>query len=235
MPTRLWLRNVLSPDAPANGTQSVLTPDAGSNTGSGVEDRLMTPSTLGTLQVQFAASVSGTGSHLVYNGRFISDPLAAQHIAAANLTFGVAAGSGQLSGAELSPQIYLWRPSTLTVVTRIRSTSTVTISAGNTANDSEMGFVRTLSNLNGGGAPDLDPLDGDVIVLENWTFGSQGTIGTRARRLWFDGTDDIVDGAIMTNAATYLEFPADLIFLTPYPVAIANQLAVPYASPLLRM
>lgn len=230
---RFYLRNIQVANAPPSGTQSTLSPTA-ANSGEGFENLALMLNT-GLAQTSISISESGTGLKRSFNCRFVTPPLATQHVNAGSMIFGTAAACGSLANAEVCPQIYLWRPSTQSVITRLRDSSTPITLALTTA---EAGYVRTMDGTNGGSMPAFDPLDEDVICLEDWYIGTQGTGGTRSRTLWFDGNTDVVDASSPTNAAGFLDFPADLLFfdwLKYYPVGFAQTTSRVQTDPNLRM
>lgn len=151
---------------------------------------------------QITATVAATTAQTNAFRRFLSTPLVAQTIAAANWTIGVASDTNSgFSGNAPQIRIYIWRPSTGAKVGDIvASPSAWTGTPGDT---SEAGWVGTIA----GSA--VTVLDGDVLVVEIYDavifFSTSNT-----DRFYYDGNVDPVDATLATSAASYVQAPVDL-------------------------
>ena len=204
---KLYLHVATSPDAPTNGEKSTALPVGTfkGNSGTGFEDLSMS-SLIGTTQTtKSIAGLAQTGHQDNYIARFTSPPLAAQTIAAGTWTFAVQTlETNAGANSMLAGSLYVWRPSTSSVVGYVYDSDTA---LGAEWGTTTKGVLVTVS----GSA--VAAKDGDVLVFEVWRHAATQTAATSwAQELLFDGTTDVTNGGTAASAASYIQAPNNLVF-----------------------
>ncbi len=204
---KLYLHAATSSNAPTDGEKSTALPvgTLAANSGTGFEDLSMS-SFIGTSTSTVTISgLAQTARQDNYIARFTSSQLAAQTIPSGTWTFALQTSEANTAANSfLAASLYVWRPSTSSVVGYIYDNST---GVGTEWGASKTGKVVTVS----GGS--VAAADGDVLVFEVWRTGSQGSATARVQTIFFDGTTDVTDGATAAAAsASYVQSPANLIF-----------------------
>lgn len=210
MPTRLYLRNLTAANPPTAGEKSTALPVGTfqGNSGAGFED-LSLSTTKGTSQTSKALNSLGqTTDQDSYIARFTSLGLEAQTIAAATWTAALALSEANTNANSfLVGSLYVWRPGTSSVVGFIYDSHT---SLGVEWATTEDGIVVTVSGSS------VTCQANDVIVFEVWRHATQAMGSPYTQTLYFDGTTDVV-GSTTTDAASYIENPNNITFITPPP------------------
>src|SRR5207245_4207821 len=205
-PTTLYLRSTTTNYAPPQSERSTALPVGTfkGNSRTGFED-LSLSSVKGSAQTSKAiASLAQTAPQDEYVARFTSPPLAAQTISANTWTLAVAtAESSTSANSFFVGSIYVWRPSTSSVVGYIYDKA---VQRGNEFATSETGIVYSLA----GSAVTTN--DGDVLVIEFWVDAVQGTATSRTNTLYFEGTTAPTNGTNPVTAASYLQTPQSLTY-----------------------
>jgi len=204
---KLYLHATTSSDAPTNGEKSAALPVGTfkGNSGTGFEDLSMS-SLIGTSQT--TKSITGlaqTGAQDNYIARFTSPPLTAQTIAAGTWTFAVQTlESNAGANSMLDGSLYVWRPSTDSVVGYVYDSTTA---LGTEWGTTTKGVLVTVSGNS------VTVKDGDVLVFEVWRYAASQTAATAwTQELLFDGTTDVTSGGTGSSAASYIQAPTNLVF-----------------------
>jgi len=198
---------------PTAGTHSGLSASV-ANSGSPFEDRMLSPQKGPSGGQTSFAIFSTTGTRNFYMARGTSGPLKAQHVNAGNWITGVGQKVGNTFIEMAScDAIYIWRPSTSSVVATIRS------SLGNASSppndNAEDWYINVYTGLNGGAGPAFDTQDGDVLVWEVWFSGSYA-VTTGNTTFFFNGSDaSKANRAAVSDAASYIRAPQALQFINP--------------------
>lgn len=136
--------------------------------------------------------------------RWVSPPLAAQSLAASQ-SITVQLGfstSNTISAFQWCFSLYLWRPSTGALVSRITDCQTSSSSA--TTSETNSSVVMSGANVAAATA-----LDGDVLVLDVWRNTTVQTMGTQyVNNIFYDGTTE----GSATNNAAFLNFANTITF-----------------------
>ena len=204
---KLYLHAATSPDAPTDGEHSTALPVGTfkGNSGTGFEDLSMS-SLIGTSQAtKSLTSLAQTAAQDNYIARFTSPPLAAQTIAAGTWTFAVQTlETNAGANSMLQGSLYVWRPSTSSVVGYVYDSTTA---LGTEWGTTTKGVLVTVSGSS------VTVKDGDVLVFEVWRHAASQTAATAwAQELLFDGTTDVTNGGTGSSAASYIEAPTNLVF-----------------------
>jgi hypothetical protein len=190
MATRLYFRDIVSPDAPTAGSKSVALPN-GTNNSLTANDNQSLLLTQGTdVQVNIS-SLAQTARQSGRFARFTSEPLASQTISANTWDYTLRnRHSNNAANAYKAGSIYVWRPSTSSVVGYVYD-SNAEIGSRWTTN-----FTNDSSNITGSA---VTATNGDVLVIEVWYTSAQ-TMATS------------YINSIQYNASSYIETPQDLTF-----------------------
>ena len=174
-------------------------------------------------------TIASTTTTAMFFTRFISDPLAAQTIAAATWTLNFASSYSNASanfpvsgGSQAIPiTCYVWRPSTGAKVGDI-------LNGNSTATFNEVAGPAVNQGTFSGSAVTCQA--GDVLVLEVIFNTTQATATSRTVGFYFDGTTvNTTDDASVTNHASFLENPNTISFDFPSSIAmteVVNKLVV---------
>ena len=206
MPTTFYLRNVTAANPPTAGEKSTALPvdTLGANNAGGTDETRSLDTAKGAAQTSLAKnSDASTAARDNYLCRFTSAALAAQTIAAATWTLAIALSEGNTNANSFFVgSVYIWRPSTNSVVGFIYDSHTnvgVEWAAG------EDGQVLSLV----GSA--VTTLLNDVLVIEIWRHAVQGMAAAYAQTVYFDGTTDVIDSTT-SDAASFLRNPNVITF-----------------------
>lgn len=210
MVTRFYLHNA------TNGTlnlptaeQSTLTADTNVE-GSQTTNRLMN-TTIGTGMVGLVTSIA-SGTNEYYYTRFVSSPIFQTSLAANTWTYNFATHQNQtaanfpVSGNDQPVRVncYVWRPGTGKIGTILDGNTASTIDEGGSA-------ATVAHHVTFTGSSVASMQNNDVIVFEVWFIVTPDASG-RTGTFYFDGsTINTTDNAIVTNHASFLETPEDLI------------------------
>jgi hypothetical protein len=168
MPTRFYHRADTSSNAPSTGTKSAVLPDGTANSRSTDESRALTADVPATNEA-FTANFSTLAQTARQSGliaRFTSAPLTAQTISSGNWS-SLVEGNQSNNNANVfyAKSIYIWRPSTSSVVGYIYDDVAQLSTELATSTSS-----RTLT-VSGSS---ITTQDGDVLVVEYWYTAAQG-------------------------------------------------------------
>jgi hypothetical protein len=191
MATRFYFRNVVSDYAPTAGTKSLVLPNGTDNslTANDNQSLLLTQAT--DVQVNIT-SLAQTARQSGRFARFTSDRLAAQTISANTWNYTLRnRASNSAAAAYKAGSIYVWRPSTSTVVGYIYDSS------------NEIGPLWTTNFTNDstsitGSSVVVEA--GDVLVIEVWYTAAQTKAKTYSNEIQY-------------NLSSYIETPQDLFFI----------------------
>ncbi|MDR7537429.1 MAG: hypothetical protein QN183_13820 [Armatimonadota bacterium] len=199
MATRLFLRDLASPNAPSNGEKSAALPVGTfkGNSGAGYEDRSLNTTAGASGVTKTITTLAQTAHQDLYIARFTSSPLAAQTIQAQTWTLRLSvAESNAAANAYLILSLYAYRPSTGEVVGYIWDSDTTI--------GSEWPTTETAVSVTFNGAA-LNVSAQDVLVLEVWAHAVQGMAASYTLTVGLNGADGTLRGS-------YLECPQNLSF-----------------------
>jgi hypothetical protein len=228
--TRLYLHSSASPISglPSNEQSTLTTSDSFEVTQSA--NRIMT-TTIGTSQTSLSNISAPTQNPTnYYVGRWVSPALHQTTSISANtwtLNFAAAQSDANanfpVSGNSkaLYVNAYVWRPSTSLRVGTIRDGVTNTSYDEPSAPSTEKCMHGTFAGSAVSGVQ-----DGDVLIVEMWAQVQQGADTSYSQTVYFDGTSvTTTPNATVSNHASFLETPQDLIFATRlYLRALVNPL-----------
>ncbi len=196
MATRLyWRSDASSPDSPGS-SQSAVLPIGTNNSLAGGENQAMLEIEGSVTETTIINTLAQTARQSGYFGIFTSEPLAAQTISAQTWQVVLRRReSNAAANAFLAASIYIWRPSTSSVVGFIFD--------NNAQQGAEWGttFATITYNLAGSS---VTCADGDVLVIEPWYTAAQGM-----------GTTYTVEIQYNNLLFSYLDSPQTLTFYTP--------------------
>ena len=204
MASKFYLRNLTAANPPTAGEKSSVLPvdTLGANNATGTQETRSLDPVIGTSETSIAHdSDATTAARDNYLSRFTSKALGAQTIPAQTWTLAVAlAETNNAANSFLILSVYVWRPSTSSVVGYIYDSHT---SLGSEWSTGKAGRVVTFSGA------ELEIQEGDVLVLEVWRHAVQAMAAVYTQTVYFDGTVDVTEGGT-GSAASYLESPADI-------------------------
>jgi hypothetical protein len=145
--------------------------------------------TIGSSQVTISLSATG-GFNANWFRRFISAPLAAGSVSAANWTYSIA-GKATTTGNSFMVGLFQWRPST-----GIKIATIIAFQSAGTLTTSEANFSTAISGAS------FTLVVGDILVVE--IYESDNTTSTDS--FFYDGT---TEGSITSNAG-FLNAPVDI-------------------------
>jgi hypothetical protein len=202
MATRLYFRDDTSSNAPTAGSKSTALPDGTDNslTANDSQSLLLTEGTSNTtVSITTLAQLARQSGRFA---RFTSEPLASQTISANTWDYTLRNRlSNSLANAYKAGSIYVWRPSTSSVVGYVYDSNAEigTVWTNNFTNDS--------SNITGSA---VTATNGDVLVIEVWYTSAQGKAKSYVVDIQYN-----VDGYIETpQDLTFFEAPKEQIFGT---------------------
>jgi hypothetical protein len=190
MATRFYFRDITSPYAPTAGTKSLVLPDGTDNSLTANDSQSLLLETGTDVQVDIN-SLAQTTRQSGRFARFTSDPLESQTISANTWDYTLRNREGNTNANTYkAASIYVWRPSTSSVVGRIYD-SNAEIGTEWTTN-----FTNDSSNISGSV---VTATGGDVLVIEVWYTALQADAKSYSN-------------SIQYNASSFIETPQDLIF-----------------------
>jgi hypothetical protein len=164
--------------------------------------------TKGTTQVtDNANTLANTTPQLGFMRYFTSPPLNGAQTISGTITLNVAVGENgaQANLINITPHVYLWRPSTgayITLMYNAQQTKTEPAAA-----------VTTVWHIPGLAITTANALNGDIIMCEIWFGLTQANATSRIVSLSYDGAvENLTDLATVSNHASFLEFSANLNF-----------------------
>jgi hypothetical protein len=194
MATRLYFRDVTSVDAPTAGSKSTALPNGTDNSLTANDSQSLLLTTGGSNVQVDITSLGQTARQSGRFARFTSDALAAQTISANTWDYTLRnRTSAAASNAYKAGSIYVWRPSTSSVVGYVYD-SNAEIGTPWTTN-----FTNDSSNISGSS---VTATNGDVLVCEVWYTAAQDKAKTNTV-------------SIQYNVDSYIETPQDLTFFEP--------------------
>ena len=190
---------------PGSSSESATTP---AGTAPGASTNRNMDSDPGVLQTSVLLG-NGVGTNDNWFRRFVSQPLDAQAISAGTWTMraGIKVASG-FTTFHVSGCIYIWRPSTGTLVGTIADVVTTPIGNPAGTNETDSG----IATLTASGSP-VTTLAGDVLIFEFWGVSVDSNVPAHSRQctIYYDGT---TEGSTTSNAA-YVNAPFALNVLGP--------------------
>jgi hypothetical protein len=203
MATKFYLRNASATGTVPTATLSATAPTQSAlatngwksmslSTGSGQTSKAIT--TLAQTAAQSAAIVA-----------FCSDPIAAQSIVSQKINYSFGASeSNSNSDFFVCFGVYLWRPSTTSIVTRIYDQQ-----PGSEPGTSQTVMAATPISF----ITPATSQDGDILVCELWRSNNTQNMGNAYTNTYFyDGTTE----GSTSNCASFINFPTSTIsFYTP--------------------
>ncbi len=192
MATRLYFSDVTSLKAPTAGTKSLVLPN-GTDNSLTANDSQSLSLIIGTTDVQVdISSLAQTARQSGRFARFTSDVLVSQTVTAQTWTYVLRnRESNANANAYKAASIYVWRPSTSSVVGYVYD-STAEIGTEWTTN-----FTNDASSIIGS---EVIATQGDVLVMEAWYTAAQSASKTYTN-------------SIQYNVSSYIETPQDLVFV----------------------
>jgi hypothetical protein len=198
MATRFYFRDITSTNAPTSGSKSSALPNGTDNSLTANDSQsLLIQQGSSDVQVDIT-TLSQTSRQSGRFARFTSDFLAAQTISADTWTYQLRnRESNANANAYKAGSIYVWRPSTNSVVGYIYD-SNAEIGSEWTTN-----FTNDSSDISGSS---VVCAGGDVLVCEVWYTAAQSK-----------GTS--YTNSIQYNVNSFIETPQDLLFVRTYSFA----------------
>lgn len=218
MTQKFYLRNVTAADTPTAGKKSTALTSTQADNATGTEETRSLLAAKGTVQTSIPQTTDNTTTAEVgYHARFTSNPLqAGTLLGVGNWIMAMAINeSNANSNFFLAFSLYFWRPSNNTVVGYIYDTD---VAVGTEPPTSETGEVNTIVGVG------VTIQEGDVLVLEVWRKQTQSMGTAYTNTIFFDGTTDPVDATGTTDAAAYIEAPADIPEYVPPVATLPNTL-----------
>lgn len=216
--SKFYLQNRINPNAiyPANGHLSSALPNGSlvASSGDAYESLYLSP-VKGSAQTQVALVTLGqTARQDLYFARFISDFLQAGQ----TIDMGTSHGTFACAASELTvqvnaffePSVYIWRPSSASVVGYLFDGASNTF--GSEFDTSETGRVAEMIPGTGGTPSVVTTQAGDVLVVEVWAKVAQSDLGVHGASIYFGGTTDPTDTTATSDAASYITMPVTLYF-----------------------
>jgi len=205
MTQKFYLRNLTATSPPTAGEKSTVLPvdTLGANNASGAEETRSLNAVAGISQTSISkTSDATTSARDNYLGRFASVALQAGTYGSGSWTIALALSSASLlANSFTSCSIYFWRPSTEAVVGFVYDSDA---NIGSEWDNTEEGRVASITGAN------VTIQDGDVLVIEIWRHAVQAMATAYAQTLYFDGATDPTNGTQTTDAASYINAPADI-------------------------
>lgn len=217
MATKLYFHTELAdlPGTLPSTEQSSLT--ATTNGDAQTVNRTM-DTTIGTAQASITNTTTASASALSsYFTKFVSPPINQSGIAANTWNYAYAVKEANINanfpctGANqvVRINVYVWRPSTNTIVGTILDGNTAATNSEGAAN-TEVSQYATFSGSAVAGAQ-----AGDVIICEVWFTTTQGNAIARANIFYFDGTTEtLATGTTVSNHASFINTPETITFQT---------------------
>jgi hypothetical protein len=191
MATRFYFRNITSPYAPTAGTKSAVLPNGTDNSLTANDSQSLLLTTDTDVQVDIT-SLAQTTRQSGRFARFTSNPLVSQTISANTWDYTLRnRESNAPANTYKAGSIYVWRPSTSSVVGYVYDSN------------AEIGiewttiFTNDSSNITGSA---VTATNGDVLVCEVWYTAAQGSTKS-------------FTNSIQYNESSYIETPQDLDFV----------------------
>lgn len=206
MPSTFWLKDA-APDAgqgPGETERSVAIPMGT------FKDFAISQKSLGTTKDGSESSVSGTSlAQTAHQDNFFTSwtfnkPLLAQTFGSGTWTLSIMVKeSNKNANSYVVISLYVWRPSTSSVVGYIYDSDTL---LGNEWNKNAKGRVITFVGSN------VTCQDGDRLVFEFWRHALQGKAASYTQELFYGGSTVPTEGATGDpgNSASKLDSPADI-------------------------
>lgn len=205
--------------------QHTLTPSTGKTFDAFTVNRSMNDTIGLSMTNALIATNTVTTQQTLYYHRFVSDPLdLSGGIASNTWTYNFCAWSSNLAAnfpvngnnQTMPINCYVWRPSTQTKVGTV-------LQGNSNANFSEVSAASTEKVVHGtfaGAAIASGLVNGDVVIFEIWVQITQGNTTTRNVYWSCDGTTvNTTVNATVTNHASFLETPEDLLDYTTPPTS----------------
>jgi len=190
MATRLYFRDETSSNAPTAGSKSTALPDGTDNSLTANDSQSLLLTTATDVQVNITTLAQSTRQSGRF-ARFTSDLLASQTISANTWNYTLRSReSNNFADAYKAGSIYVWRPSTSSVVGYVYD-SNAQIGSEWTTN-----FTNDSSNISGSA---VTATNGDVLVIEVWYTAAQ------AKTVSYTNS-------IQYNTSSFIETPQDLTF-----------------------
>lgn len=214
MPTRLYFHNAtsgLSGTFPA-GEQSAATANV---TATGAATMRVMNLNIGTGQT--SVNITTSASTNVRNNflrTFVSPPLVGNQVVGGGSMILNAADQESSTNANFwinSLNVYVWRPSSGTLVGTIRDA----IGSGTSLGGSEPSTSNSMqvTHITGITTSAVNALNGDVVICEIWTRTTQSQATAYTCIFQYDGTTiNTTENAVVTNHASFLELNENLNF-----------------------
>jgi len=198
MATRLYFRDVTSSNAPTSGSKSTALPNGTDNSLTANDSQSLLLTQGGSDVTVDITSLAQTARQSGRFARFTSEPLAAQTVSSNTWTYQLRNRESNASASSYKAgSIYIWRPSTNTVVGYIYDSS-AEIGSEWTTN-----FTNDSSNITGSS---VVCQGGDVLVIEVWYTAAQAKGASYTN-------------SIQYNVNSFIETPQDLVYVRTYSFA----------------
>lgn len=202
------MRDIVADGVPSAGEKSTVLPvdTLQADNATGVEETRSLLEDIGAAQTSIVQTSDATVSARDgYHARFTSLPLAAGTFGSGSWTIALGLQeSNNQANAFTMASIYFWNGSS--VVGFVYDSHT---SIGGEWANIETGKVNTITGSN------VTIADGDVLVIEFWRSATQAMATARTLTLFYDGATDPTDTTTTTDAASYLQAPADIPLFVP--------------------
>ncbi len=205
MVEKFYLRNLVATDPPTAGEKSTVLPvdTLNINPATGTEETRSLRKQIGISQTSIVKTAENiNAARDGYHARFTSEALRAGTYGSGSWIIALAVHeNNQRSNCFLNASIYFWRPGTSSVVGFVYDSHT---NIGAEWLGVETGLVNTITGS------DVTIQDDDVLVIEIWRHESHDLLGTHIQNLHFDGATEPLDLVATSDAASYIEPPADI-------------------------
>lgn len=213
------MRDITAAGTPSAGEKSTVLPadTLQADNATGTEETRSLLDVAGTTQVSIAQTTDASAAARDgYHMRFTSEPLAAGTYGSGTWTTALAVQQSNAQANTFSTaSVYFWDGSA--VVGFVYDSDTV---IGNEWRQSEEGEVNTITGSN------VTIGNGDVLVYEVWRHQVQQMATARTCTIFFEGATDPVDDTATTDAASFIQAPADIPLFSENPHLIVNPSAM---------
>ena len=202
MTQKFYLRNVTATGAPSTGERSAALTSTQADNATTTEETRSLLSAKGAAQTSIAQTTDATTSaELGYHARFTSNALQAGTYGNGTWTMAMAINEGSAnSNFFLAFSIYIWNPAG-----SVRGFIYDAVTAvGTEPPTAETGEVNNITGAN------VTATEGDFLVLEVWRTQTQSMGTAYTNTIFFDGVTEPTDGTGTTDAASYINAPADI-------------------------
>lgn len=217
MATRLYLRSTFQNSNVSPSSELSAALPTGTNNSATISGAKRLSTTKGsTSNSYFISSLAQTSLQSGNIDIWVSDPLNSQTISSNTWTlFLQTREEDPAANANSAASVYIWRPSKSVVVGYIYDSINVlnfSYQTGGSANEWSDSYPTAATATFSGNQVVAN--EGDVLVYEVWYRASQSKASSYSLYIYYNGTNDTTTGDANTSAASYIETPQNLSFMT---------------------